>query len=105
MRERLRADLLAARKRQDHVEVAAIRSLLSALANAEAVPVPVSSYRVVEGRADVPRRVLTAAEVEAVVRAEVEERRHAADEYAGRGVETAGLRAEAAVLERYLPHG
>jgi uncharacterized protein YqeY len=105
IRQRLQADLLDARKCQDGIRLQAIRSLLSALANAEAVPLPDGPYRVVEGGADVPRRALTEAEIDAVVRAEIEERGNAIDLYVGHGVEPARLLAEAAALERYLPDG
>ena len=105
LRQRLQADLMDARMRQDDISLLAIRSLLSALANAEAVPVPDGPYRVVEGGADVPRRVLTEAEVDAVVRAEIAERWSAIDVYTGHGVEPAALRAEVAALERYLLDG
>ena len=52
----LQDDLLVARKARRPAEVSAVRSLLAALANAEAVAVPAGRYRVVTGRADVPRR-------------------------------------------------
>jgi uncharacterized protein YqeY len=98
----LQSDLLAARRGRRPAEVAAIRSLLGALANAEAVPVPAGPYRVVPGRADVPRRVLDEAEVAAVVARELEERREAIEAYAAAGRDASMLRAELAVLERYL---
>ncbi len=60
MRTRLDRDLLDARRRRSTPEAAAIGSLKTALANAEAVPVAERPYEVVEGSADVPRRVLGA---------------------------------------------
>ena len=98
---RLDADLLAARRRRATPEVAAIRSLKSALANAEAVPVADGPFRLVEGSADVPRRELGVADIDAVIAREIGERQRALDEYAALGQPTAGLAAELATLERY----
>jgi uncharacterized protein YqeY len=103
LRQRLQTDLLAARKRRHQVEVAAIRSLLSALANAEAVPVPDGPYRVVVGRADVPRRILTEDDVAAILQEEIDERRSALASHGGRAGST-DLAAEVVVLERYRSH-
>lgn len=102
---RLDADLLAARKRRAGPEIDAIRSLKSALANAEAVPVEDGPYRVVEGSADVPRRVLTDADVDAVIAAEIDERWRAIDEYARRGQPTEALRLQLEALQRYQRRG
>ena len=79
----------------------AIGSLKTALANAEAVPVPERPYEVVEGRADVPRRVLGAGEIAAIVRAEIDERRRAVRDYERLGAPTEDLRTGIATLERY----
>jgi aminoglycoside N3'-acetyltransferase len=101
MRARLDRDLLAARRRRRGAEMAAIGSLKSALANAEAVPVEARPYHVVKGSADVPRRVLGAADIAAVVRAELGERRRALADYERLGVAADDLRTEIATLERY----
>jgi aminoglycoside 3-N-acetyltransferase len=98
---RLDADLLAARKRRAVPEVDAIRSLKSALANAEAVPVEDGPYRVVEGRADVPRRVLGDEDIDAVIAAEIAERQRAIDDYERRGQPTETLRLQLKTLQRY----
>ena len=101
MRERLDRDLLAARKRRRGAEAAAIGSLKTALANAEAVAVEARPYHVVQGTAEVPRRVLCAADIAAVVRAELDERRRALADYERLGVAADELRTEIATLERY----
>ena len=54
------------------------------IVNAEAVPVDDGPYRVVEGGADVPRRVLADEDIDAVIAAEIDERWRAIDEYARR---------------------
>lgn len=101
MRARLDRDLSAARKRRRGAEAAAIGSLKTALANAEAVPVEARPYHVVKGSADVPRRVLRAADIAVVVRAELDERRRALADYERLGLVADDLRTEIATLERY----
>lgn len=95
--------------------VSALRTALAAIENAEAVrpdeaDAPPSGWSHVAGSAagmgagDVPRRHLTVVDVEHIVRAEVAERLAAADQYEQRGQSDSAtrLRAEAAVLSRYL---
>jgi hypothetical protein len=100
---------LTARRRRDKVAASALRSGLSALANAEAVsPVPLagtSSPHIAGaaaglGAAEAPRRILSPAEAEQVIAAEISERLTAADGYDRAGhTERAGqLRREADVL-------
>ena len=113
---RLRRDLTAAMRERDRDAVRVLRTVLSAIANAEAQPdlddTPMSqrSQGVIAGATEglgtgeVPRRELTDQDVRAVVEAERDERRAAADDLAARGAVDAadGLRAEATLLERYL---
>ena len=119
-------------KARDKRAVAALRSTLAAIDNAEAIDVtevsptggrppaaeeipPAGAGRPAEegriagaalgvGAAEVERRALTAAETEAIVRREVAERRSAAHEYerAGRSPHAERLRAEAELLGAYL---
>lgn len=98
---RLDADLLAARKGRRSAEVVAIRSLKTALANAQAVPVAERPYELVSGGADVPRRELGLADIDAVIAGEIEERQRALDEYTRLGRSTEDLATELATLERY----
>jgi uncharacterized protein len=115
LRDRLRDGLPAAIKGRDGVAVAALRSALAAIGNAEAVaPPPGSTAEATHARlagtvagvgaAEAERRPLTEAQVERIVRAEVDERRTAADAYeqAGRPEQAGRLRAEADVLGGYL---
>ena len=116
LRDRLRDGLPAAIKARDGVAVAALRSALAAIENAEAVtPPPAGSPAeathaqlagtvVGVGAAEAERRALSEAQVERIVRAEVDERRTAADAYegAGRPDPARRLRAEADVLGGYL---
>jgi len=115
MRAQLRADLTAALKTRDRIAMAALRSALSALENAEAVVVDdtapivdgtehVAGGAVGLGAAEATRRELTDADVRAILQDEVRQRAEAADEYAAldRADAAERLRAEAAVLTRYL---
>jgi uncharacterized protein YqeY len=65
--DRLRAELTAAMRRRDQVAVCALRTLLAAVANAEAPPIE-NAPREVHGRlAEHDRRALTAEDLAAVV--------------------------------------
>lgn len=116
VRDRIRSDLSAAMRARDSVAVAALRSALAALENAEAVPdVPSSPARAMHsavagafvgrGLAEIPRRVLSAHGEEAVLRAEIDDREAAAAVYQQSGARerAARLRAEASLLAGYLP--
>lgn len=115
MRTRMRRDLSAALKARDQVAVAALRSAIAAIDNAEAVDVRRAGKRTTSsqhvagaaagvGSTDVPRLVLSAKDVDAIIRTQVEERRDAADQYdmLGRPAQSERLRREAAVLAEYL---
>jgi len=113
---RLRQDLTTARRERDRDAVRVLRTVLSAIVNAEAQPdvdgrpTSLRSEGAIAGAAsglgaaEVPRRELDAHDVRAIVEAERAERLASADDLAGRGAAGAadGLRAEAALLERYL---
>jgi uncharacterized protein YqeY len=115
VRNRLRAALPDAMKARDSVAVAALRSALAVLDNAEAVdanraPQPSVGHPKFAGTvsglgaAEVERRSLSAAEMEELVRAEVTERHAVARDYerAGHRAHAERLRSEATVLSSYL---
>jgi uncharacterized protein len=110
LRERLQADLKAALKARDRVASSAIRSLLGAIANAEAVEAPAPDPSAAPlgavgvGVGEVARRELTEADILAIIRADADERSSAlADAEAhGRTDAAERLRAESGVLARYL---
>lgn len=115
MRTSLRNDLTTAIKARDRVAVAALRSALAAIENAEALPVEeptatrtgnehVVAAAIGAGAAEAERRHLTDNDIRSIVENEIEERSSAAGEYerAGRGDAAERLRAEAAVLSRHL---
>jgi hypothetical protein len=108
-RQTLRAQLLAARKERDPTRVSALRCALSAIDNAEtpdAGELGMPMGGIVAGSvsglaaAEVPRRVLTDAEIRALLRVEVAERLTAAAQMdtGGHGDRAATVRAEAEVL-------
>jgi uncharacterized protein YqeY len=112
----MRRDLTAALKARDEIAVAALRSAIAAIDNAEAVdddraaPLDGGSEHIAgatagAGSSDVPRRALSDAEMTAIVRSQVEERLEAADQYENLGRQEQGtrLRHEAAILADYLP--
>ena len=115
VRTRMRRGLTAAMKARDRRAVAALRSTLAAIDNAEAVDATqapparegeIAGAALGVGAAEVERRTLTAAETEAIVRREVAERETAAQAYerAGQSPHADRLRDEAELLSAYL-HG
>jgi uncharacterized protein len=102
--------LLAARKARDTARVAALRTAMGAIDNAETPDGPVPSAGAIAdsamglGSAEVPRKRLSDADVRSVLRAEVDERLVAAAEFTARGRadRAAELRAEADVIADVL---
>jgi uncharacterized protein YqeY len=112
-RARLREALLAARKDRDSTRVSALRSALSAIDNAETpdgaqLDAPssgaIANAVVGLGAAEVARRELSDAQIRELVRAEVDERMTAAQDFtaAGHMERAARLCTEAAVLSDLL---
>jgi uncharacterized protein len=106
MVDRMRRDLTRARRSGDTAAVTALRTALSALANAEAVPVPEPAARPSPPAwsPDVPRRALTPADQRAVLVAEIADRQDTVDLYTdhGRPQEASELRRQIQVLAAYL---
>jgi len=111
LRGRMGVALTAAMKGRDRVAVAALRSALARISNAEAVPLDtmppagaVEQARLGAGAADAPRRELTEADVRLIVGAEVAEHDRAATHLrdAGRPDEAERVAAQATVLRELL---
>lgn len=107
LRQVLQSELIMAMKSQDRPTMMVLRSVLSAIANKEAVPAPErpnGDAAQAPAYADVSRQELSPQQIKLVVMDEVEERRNSADylETAGKQEEAAALRGEIAILERYL---
>jgi uncharacterized protein YqeY len=115
VRDRLRSALPGAMKARDGVAVAALRSALAAIDNAEAVdtaqaPQPDAGHHQLAGTvrglraAEVARRRLSAEEMDDIVEAEAADRHTAARDYerAGHRAYAERLRGEAAVLSACL---
>ena len=111
LRDRMGVALTTAMKGRDRVAVAALRSALGRISNAEAVPVDVmppagaiEQARLGAGAAEAPRRELTEADVRLIVGAEVAEHDRAAQHLiaAGRPDDAARVTAEADVLRALL---
>ena len=121
LRVRLQTALREALKRRDQAAIRAIRSALSAIANAEAVdaaapPTGTKAAAAGEtvagavpgpGAAEVARRELADDDLQAIVAGEISERRAAAEKYreSGRTESADLLRQEADLLERILLGG
>ena len=116
MRTRLRQDLTAALRARDQVAIAALRSAIAAVDNAESVDATSANSNAASsqhiagatagaGSSDAPRRELGHHDVISIVRGEVDERLQAADQYErlGQVDQAKRLRGEAGVLRAYLP--
>lgn len=111
LRDRLRAALPIAMKARDRRAASALRSALAAIDNAEAVEIvdvkagAIESSAVGLGAAEVARRDLTDADIERIVRTEIDERLSAATDYerAGHAARAADLHAEVDALAAHLP--
>lgn len=105
LRLRLTLDLHAALKSRNSTRVSALRSLLAALDNAQAIPLAELPARspLCGATAEVPRKTLSDAQLVALFAAELDERRTAAMmlEKHGSHEEAERLRAELAVLDDY----
>lgn len=108
-KDRLRADLKAAMLGKNRDGAALIRTLIAAIDNAEAVEATPEqqseSFRKLGDPAgEVARRVLSAADIAAVLAREVASRLEAAEDYArnGRADEAAALRRSAEAVGAYL---
>lgn len=110
VRQKLRDALTTAIKSRDRVAVAALRSTLAAIDNAEAVDRPASTDRnlsiesipIGAGATEVARRNLTETQVQQIVHAELAERHAAAHAYeqAGQREHAERLRAEISVISQ-----
>jgi uncharacterized protein YqeY len=101
LRDHVAADLRLAMKARASTEVNALRALLGALDNATSVAVEPQKWG--GGHAEVPRRLVEASEIAAIIASEIGRRSTSALEYdrLGMAENAAELRSEAAVLERY----
>lgn len=107
LREQMKADLRSAMKARATEDVATLRSVLAAIDNAEAVPMvsSASSVEPVIGKSnDVPRKLLSPADIRQLVQHEVTERQHASATYAQLGEAAAAERLQraATLLAAYL---
>jgi hypothetical protein len=115
LRATLRRDLTAAMKARDPDAVAALRTAIAAIDNAEAVADPgtapaaatsahIAGARAGLGAAEAPRRQLTGDELQEILRGQLAEYSREADRYAAHGQAVAAdrLRNQASLLSRYL---
>jgi hypothetical protein len=104
VRERLTGALRKAMKNRDSVAVDVLRSLMSAIDNAGAVPLTKPSSPMPQSSGEAPRHELSAAEVEQVLRGEAAERGAAAADYERRGQrdEASRLEAQLRVIADFL---
>jgi predicted N-acetyltransferase YhbS/uncharacterized protein YqeY len=107
LRTQMKADLRQAMKARQSATVATLRSILAAFDNAEAVPVddktPIIPF--VTQSPDVPRKVLSAADIHQILQKEIADLHAASAEYSrlGQASEAERLQNAAILLAGYLP--
>jgi uncharacterized protein YqeY len=97
----LQSDLTEALKARETVKVSVIRSLLSSIANAGAVPMPTGIDAVGAYAGDAARRSVGTEEVKRVLEAEMAERTDAANTYTDSAA-IERMQREAALIREYL---
>jgi len=108
LRATLRTDLKSAMLGRKPDEVAALRALIAAIDNAQAVTgEPDGRYvsnRFADGAAEVARKLMSKADLQALLDGEIAARRTAADQYrsAGHPDRADHLSHEAAIIARYI---
>jgi uncharacterized protein len=104
LRESLKVDLKKAMKARQPHTVSTLRTVLGAIDNAEAVDVDTSIVPLTGITRDVPRKVLSEADMEAILRAEVDDLQSALVHYeaGGRADEAEILREKLNALLPYL---
>ena len=113
MRERLQAALIGGMKAKDQTKVRAIRSVLAALGNAEAIAAPgrgtsfagrIAGAMPGLGAGDVPRKYLSELDVLDILDREITDRLTTANQYdaLGQTAKASELRAEAAIVRSFL---
>lgn len=102
--DRMKADLLNARKSRDKITEVALKRALAAFDNAAAPPAESVVNLHGSGPREVPRLELTDDDYIRIIESELAEAEAAATQYeaGGRADAAAQLRAESAVLARYL---
>ena len=116
IRERMKADLTSALKARQTATATTLRTLLAAIDNAEAVPLSAAPAPVNGRSPDVPRKLLGAADIQAILSQEAAECRRALGDYQRLGQPEAAdaMRAALTLIEAYAdwmahaptpPHG
>jgi uncharacterized protein len=96
--------LRTAMKTRDSLAIGVLRCLLAVLDNAGAQNPAAYPSQVFAAAAEIPRKLLTEHELEALIEAELQSRRNAVIEYEGlgRAQDAARLREELMLIRRYL---
>ena len=103
LRGRLTADLTAAMKARQPTAVSTLRSLMAAIDNAEAVPISAAPAAVNGLSRDVPRKVLSDSDIQAILVREAYECRKALGDYErlGQVEAAAAMRVALDLIEGY----
>lgn len=106
VRQQLKADLVVAMRARQRVATATLRATLSAIDQAEAVEVDPNFVPLTGFIKDVPRKLLTEADIAAILQREMDDLTEALADYErlGNAEKVAELQEAREVLQRYLVH-
>lgn len=101
--DQLHIDLLVARKARDQLTTTTLQTILSAIDNAGAVPVPENINVIGTGSTEAPRRVLSMRDIRKLIQYEIIEIQDAVKELSDTEISYVGeLNNRIAILENYL---
>jgi hypothetical protein len=102
--ERLRIDLLRARKTGDQFTTTTLQAVIAAIDNASAVPISKKNISTIGvGSTEMPRRELSEQDIEEILKHEIAGLQHAIDEFDGiKNPYVDELNKKITILENYL---
>jgi uncharacterized protein YqeY len=101
--DRLRIDLLEARKERNQLIVSTLQAVISAIDNASAVPASESIGTLGVGSTEAPRRELSKQDIEEIIENEIIELQHAIAQFEGAKTPYVDeLGSKINILEKYL---
>jgi hypothetical protein len=102
--QRLKTDMIRARKNGDRETDRTLRTLLAAIDNAEAVDQAMVPQPTYDLSGEVPRKTLTELDIQRTLLEEIAQRTSAIEAYEqhGRNDEAVGLKTEVALIRSYL---
>ena len=101
--DQLNMDILNARRGQDRFTATTLQEVVAAIDNAGAVPVPETIHSIGTGSTEVPRRELSAQDIQEIIQHEITELHRAIKQFGSQKNDyTDELQRKITILEKYL---